>query len=147
MFWLQTIFSAFWATSAMTVFSYALSWLMNSNFKEPKNLAILLRNLFPHFNFRYFVPIGWLLHYMVGFVFAAPYCLLWRYDVVRPTILSGSLLGFISGFAGIGIWHFTLSIHPRPHKINLKEYYPQLVVAHIVFGVMAAWVYKMQMVN
>tara|TARA_B100000678_G_scaffold281557_1_gene279529 strand:+ start:686 stop:838 length:153 start_codon:yes stop_codon:yes gene_type:complete len=35
---------------------------------------------------------------------------------------------------GIGIWETAFRLHPNPPKVDKKDYYSQLLVAHSIFG-------------
>lgn len=86
---------------------------------------------------------GWVLHYVIGFIFVIGFHFFWKVTSVTPSLLSGSLLGLLCGFMGIAGWHLVFLLHPKPPSINLKEYYLHLIVAHILFGLGAAAGYKL----
>lgn len=129
-------------TSFMTIYSYALSEFRDKNFKEPKVLGQLLKRLIPVIKKRYAHYNGWVLHYIVGIMFAAAYMYLWETKRMMPTIKNGLLLGGISGIIAIVAWKAVLKLHPNPPKLDFKRYYAQLVAAHIVFGAFALIGYK-----
>ena len=130
------------ATVLMTLFSYALSYAVERNFKEPEILGILLKRLAPHLNTLVYYLFGWVLHFAVGYLFVTAYSLLWENTAIKPTLLNGVWIGFVSVLAGIGIWHVTLKLHPNPPFLNLPAYYANLLVAHVIFGVGAALAYQ-----
>jgi hypothetical protein len=122
-------------TSAMTIFSYALSEVRDTNFKEPVLLAKMIANLN--------VPIkkedtrlqGWLLHYGVGIFFAFTY----RHFLkeIRPLdkVKAGLIIGALTGVFGMSVWRLTFLLHPKPPVTNYRRFYGQLLVAHVIFGV------------
>lgn len=128
-------------TSAMTLFSYAVSEYIDKNFKEPRVLGTLLeRVLFT--GRRTTEPAGWLLHYGMGLVFTSAYDFIWRRTGIKPTIKSGLIMGGVSGLVGIGVWDLTFKTHPNPPALNLKRYYGHLILAHLIFGAFTALGYR-----
>lgn len=130
------------ATILMTLFSYALSYAVQRNFKEPEILGVLLKRLAPHLHNIIYHLFGWALHFAVGYLFVTAYSLLWENTAIKPTLLNGLWIGFVSGLVGIAIWHFTLKLHPNPPFLNLPAYYANLLVAHVVFGLGAVLAYQ-----
>jgi len=127
----------------MTLFSFILSVIRKKQFTEPVILNDLLRpsNAPGIQNYRH--PLGWIIHYVVGLVFVICYHLLWSQDLVAPTVFNGAMLGAACGLIGIAGWHITLSIHPHPPVIDLKEFYVQLFFAHVIFGIVATLTYTL----
>jgi len=137
-FW-NIIVASVVAIVLMTVFSYVVGRLRKKEFTEPVLLNDLLRRIKLQSNadkFRH--PAGWIIHYIVGLIFVIGYHLLWTREVIALTLISGAILGAVCGLIGIVGWHTTLSIHPNPPPIHLKEYYVQLFFAHVIFGLSAA---------
>lgn len=126
--------SAIIGTSAMTLYSYLRSGSGNKNFREPQLLKILLENL--SFDVPSPSAAGWIMHYKVGFGFAAAYHTIWN-KAFRPSILSGALFGAGGGLIGIAIWNTVLRKHPNPPTIDRKAFYQHLILAHLVFGLFA----------
>ncbi len=128
----------------MTVFSYAAGRLANKQFTEPIILNDLARRIgiIKEKSYKRH-PLGWMIHLGVGIIFLVGYDLLWRTSLLSPTVFIGSVLGFISGVIGVIGWHLTLKIHPDPPGIHLKDFYFQLVIAHIIFGIVAAVSYEL----
>ena len=130
-------------TSMMTLFSYFLSKISDKNFSEPDLLNQLLVNLqIFEFSKEPVMP-GWILHYVVGFIFVAGFHVFWNVTTIDPSFLSGSILGLFCGFIGVTGWHLVLLLHPKPPSIALKKYYIHLLVAHIIFGLGSAVGYKL----
>lgn len=119
------------ATSLMTIFSYMYSEISKKQFREPEllnNLMARLHWIGPTAWPRHW--LGWLIHYWVGLVFVATYHLSGIVNDLGDYVVAGAACGVI----GILGWRVTFSLHPGPPALNVKEYYAQLFVAHIVFG-------------
>ncbi len=132
----RIILTAFFATSLMTVFSYLYSAIRKKQYREPELLNILLSRL----NFGKILTIthpsaGWIIHYLIGFLFILAYFLLWNVLGIVPTFLTCCILGAVSGMIGIMGWKIVLNLHPYPPAIIYREFYFQLLIAHVVFGV------------
>jgi hypothetical protein len=126
----------------MTLFSYVVGRLRNKEFTEPVHLNDLLQRikLIKRAD-KYRHPAGWVIHYLIGVLFVIGYHLLWSRHILACTLLNGAILGAVCGMIGIGGWHVTLSVHPNPPPIDLKEYYLQLFFAHVIFGLSATLCY------
>ncbi|HSJ67515.1 MAG TPA: hypothetical protein VK921_07565 [Anditalea sp.] len=133
--YLKIVTSSLLGTSAMTVYSYWRSRRENKNFREPQLLNLMMENL-------YILPkvptaAGWILHYKVGIGFAISYHILWK-KAVQPSIISGTILGALSGIVGVAVWDTLINKHPNPPVIDRTAFYPHLLVAHVIFGTFAA---------
>ena len=124
-------------TTFMTLFSEVVSEVKGSNYNEAEILSELLNRITP-LNKQQARVGGYLGHYTVGIGFAAAYAALLKATKSKPNLLNGIAYGAFSGLAGALIWHATFKAHPNPPGVNLKNYYKQLVLAHLVFGVFAA---------
>lgn len=132
-------------TSAMTLFSYLISEKKEENFREPLVLADLISRLFPSMRKSDAALEGWGLHYFAGLMFCYGYHKYWKNNKVKPGVLSGSLLGAVSGGVGILVWKAVFKLHPNPPSKNLKKYFGHLMLAHVVFGAFAGMAYKSNM--
>ncbi len=132
---LSTIF----ATSAMTLFSYIISKVFNKNYVEPFLLAKVLMK----FKLISIKPLlwSWVMHYLIGLFFILIYQYLWDSNLLQITILNGVLLGAISGIIGAAGWKNFLHFANMKIKEYDTMYYVQLVLAHVVFGVVVAITY------
>ena len=120
------------ATSLMTVFSYMYSDLRQKQFREPELLNELLARV------RWINPqagrnhwAGWCIHYLIGLMFIAIYYGSGIVNSFDAYLVAGTL----SGIIGIVCWITTFALHPSPPAIRYKEYYLQLLIAHIIFGI------------
>lgn len=134
---------AFVATSAMTAFSYAYSAVVNKKFREPELLNILLmrwNDAFIQITKRSIV--GWVIHYLVGVFFMFVFHLIWEGLEIEATVLSGMIMGIAAGILGVIGWNITFWIHPNPPKLDFKQYYVHLIMAHVVFGLSGVITYN-----
>jgi hypothetical protein len=140
---LKIICSAVAGTSMMTLFSYQLSRLTHKQFREPELLSKLAERLRIDHRSPGNAIDGWMLHYAAGSLFVMLYDKLWRDNRVNEIVKNGAVLGAASGFFGAEVWRQVLKFHPNPPKVDFKNYYNQLIVAHIVFGVFARIGYQL----
>ncbi|CAM3552023.1 hypothetical protein [Flavobacterium chungbukense] len=138
---IQILVSSIAATSAMTLFSYAVSATARELYKEPVLLSYILSHL--HLEVLPSVKniLAWILHYIIGLGFIIVYHFLWDYNILELTWPIGILLGAISGIIGIITWYVLFKIVPQKPNIDFKGYYLQLFAAHIIFGFIAFEVY------
>lgn len=131
-------------TTAMTLFSYLVSLKAKKNFTEPELLHEIAQENLPQVDDAIVKPASWATHYGVGLAFTGVYSQVWEHTPIKPSIASGAVLGAISGLTGIIGWSQAFKLEQHPHSANFrKQYYTQLMAAHIVFGIGAAVGYKM----
>jgi riboflavin transporter FmnP len=136
--------AGFAATSLMTVFSYLVANWRKSQFREPELLNMLLsRASLTSLKIPKNHIAGWLIHFAIGFLFVLIFDLIWRYSELEVSLLSGAGLGFIAGIIGIIGWNVFFKLNSNPPQIDFKDFYIQLLIAHVIFGVTAATVYLM----
>ena len=128
-------------TTLMTFFSYLVSKIFNKLYKEPVLLNYLLHYLGIDMRDRAKRIAGWVIHYIIGLVFAIGYDLLWQYKI-RFSWSSGIIFGIISGVIGIVSWMLMFKLPDDKPKIDYKGYYIQLLFAHIIFAIGIVIVYK-----
>lgn len=129
------------STTFMTLFSDVVSKFKGSNYNEAEILSELLNRVSP-LNKQQSRAAGWAGHYAVGVGFATVYAAYLKKTRSKPNLLNGLVFGALSGLGGALIWHATFKAHPNPPGVDLKNYYKQLVIAHIIFGACAAMVLK-----
>jgi uncharacterized membrane protein YagU involved in acid resistance len=89
-------------------------------------------------------PIGLVIHFMMGAVFAIIYAALWMAGIGSVSIVWGVVFGIIHAIlvAGIGM-PMMLRMHPRPPKTEGSA--PMramgMVLGHVVFGIVVVLVY------
>ncbi|WP_010230884.1 hypothetical protein [Gillisia marina] len=134
--------SGFVATSAMTAFSYIVSNIRNKQFREPELLNKLLsKSNFFRLELSKTSIAGWILHYIIGWIFVVLFELIWNIELIPLSVLSGILLGFAAGIIGVLGWQIMFSLNKNVKKIKWSEYYFQLIIAHIIFGICAVGIY------
>lgn len=138
----KIVLSTFTATTAMTLFSYVLSWLTHENFREPYILSMLIMSLFPDQENTTTLLEAWILHYCVGLCFIIIYAWIWNRFKRYPNLESGTILGVVTGLFAVLVWHLTLKVFDNPPVTNRLPFYIQLVFAHVVFGIIAALSYR-----
>ncbi|MBS7565259.1 hypothetical protein KHS38_12670 [Mucilaginibacter sp. Bleaf8] len=121
-------------TTLMTAFSHLMSSVRNKNFSEPVLLSKFLEKAPVNVDSKYAKPAGWVGHYLVGHAFAGVYQLILDKQNAKPSFKKGLAMGILSGVAGIGIWKAAFKLHPNPPKTPAKEFFTQLLLAHVVFG-------------
>ena len=124
-------------TIPMTAYSFLVSELRNKNFKEPHLLGTLLRRLVNGGSRKSSRIAGWLVHLAVGIMFAEVYALVSKKISLQPAVPAGALLGGLSAIPGVIAWHLSLETHPYPPAVHRKRFYGQLIIAHVVFGIVA----------
>ncbi|WP_428229432.1 hypothetical protein [Flavobacterium sp.] len=140
---LQILIASIAATSAMTLFSYAASASFRELYKEPVLLTFMLTKLHIDVSIKTKATLAWLLHYAIGLLFVLGYYLLWVHDILPISFLTAFLLGFVSGIIGIVGWMIMFKMSHHQPDIDFKGYYFQLLLAHIVFGLVATAVYSL----
>ena len=124
-------------TTFMTLFSEVVSQVKGSNYNEAEIIGELV-NRITGLKKQQARATGYAAHYTVGVGFATVYAVLLKTAKARPNVLNGMAFGFLNGLVGAAIWHVTFKAHPNPPGVDLKNYYKQLVLAHVIFGVFAA---------
>jgi len=141
---LSTFFVA-WicAILAMSAFSALLSQVFKIELREQNLLAHLMATLkksdpkqSPN------VLKGWLVHFAFGLFFMIGYEILWYLTGFARTYGWSIIFGTGMGVVGVLGWIGMFRAHPNPPQLHFKFYYFQLVLAHIVFCVMATTVFK-----
>ncbi|MFH6995030.1 hypothetical protein [Flavobacterium sp. FlaQc-48] len=138
---IQLLVVSITATSAMTAFSYAASRKFRELYKEPVLLSYMLKIFKVKLAKQSETTWGWILHYLIGFLFVIIYHWLWTKDILPLSFLSALLLGAVSGIIGIIGWMIIFNISHHKPDIDFKGYYIQLFIAHVIFGIVAAAIY------
>jgi len=130
-------------TLLMTFFSYLCGHLFSREFGEPRLLNKLLdKSPWSQSNIKENSVLGWALHMVTGIVFA------WIIDIyfvladTAPNWSVGAIIGFGLGVLGILGWQIVLSLHPQPPKLELPEFFAQLLIAHIIFALGTVLVFR-----
>lgn len=140
---IQILIATIVATSAMTLFSYILSATARELYKEPVLLTYILSSLKIEVSPPVKTFLAWSLHYLIGLIFVLIYHYLWLYNIVEMSWPAAFVLGAASGIVGILGWILLFKIVPQEPNLDFKGYYVQLFFAHIIFGVVAYFVYQL----
>jgi hypothetical protein len=87
-------------------------------------------------------PLGWIIQFAIGFLFAWIMHLYFLWTGRTPTWPIASILGFALGLLGVTGWAIVLNLHRSPPKLERPQFYLQLVVAHVIFGSGTVLVFK-----
>ena len=137
------LFATIGATSAMTLFSYFVSAKWKKQFREPQLLQMIVGQHPKFTDERKQKIAGWFIHYSIGLMFIIVYDLIWTNTFLDPTWFCGILFGIASGVIGIFGWRTIFGLAPRIPRIDFKAYYLHLMIAHIVFALVAVAVYAL----
>jgi len=143
---IQLILISIGATSAMTWFNYFITKKLQKTYKEPVVLATLFSELPLHFSHGIKRKIGWMIHFLIGFIYVTIYHILLDEYVLSISAESALLLGIISGIIGILGWAILFRITNYKPKIDYVKYYIQLFFAHIIFALVAVFLYYMTLI-
>lgn len=131
----EIFIAGIFATIAMTFFSYVLSFFLKSNFKEPQIINLIIFKTLKNKSYVKRHDIyGWLIHFVVGILFVAVFKIIRLYFLVDLTYFTGFIYGFFGGILGVVIYALAFAVHPNPPVNNKILFYYQLVVGHIIFG-------------
>jgi hypothetical protein len=130
------------ATTAFTLFSYALSKALNKNFKEPELLGNMLDALEPAIDNDKAIFTGWVMHYVVGCGIAAGYSIMLKNTTLQPSVKNGLIVGAITGIPAVRTWDTFLKVHPMPPRTRSLNYYIQLVAGHAIFGAATFYIFS-----
>lgn len=128
------------ATAGMTLFSYLLSVKKKEKFLEPLALNQLLYPKSKRAQAHHLM--GYLVHYLVGLFFSFFYFHLFNQKIISGKWRNFTWMGFINGIIGSLGWYLSIKIHSNPPKIKLGRYFLQLIVAHIIFGIINGAIFK-----
>ncbi|MBB4801586.1 hypothetical protein HNP37_001647 [Flavobacterium nitrogenifigens] len=141
----QLVLISIGATSAMTWFSYFVSKKFLKLYKEPVLLCTVFTELEVDLSPGSKRKLGWLFHYLIGFLFVVGYHVVWVRNILSISLLSALILGIISGVIGIISWMFLFKITHYQTPIDYLGFYIQLFFAHIIFALVATLLYFITM--
>ena len=111
----------------MTASSYFISLYLKMNLIEPFWINVVLFKNHPKKRF-----LGWIMHYITGIGFV--YLLFFLIQFLGENFfVNGFLLGVFEGLIGIVMWHLLFKITFKPKRLNLKWYYLNLLLVHVIF--------------
>ena len=134
----KIIIAGILSTTFMTVFSHILGKITGHCFNEAQLLNKILKK--SHYfnadmgknNFW-----GWFLHYIIGIVFAFALYIMYYRTGIDWNIPMWSLLGLGLGTIGATGWYIMYYFHPDAPKVNFKAFTFQLLIAHVIFSMVA----------
>ena len=129
------------AVIAMTFFSALYNYFTKDEFREPNLLSQIFKKLFQRTSAQKTFISGWIAHFLIGYIFLGLYELAWWYFDIPKSVDIAILFGTVSGFLGIIGWYFMFKAVRYTYYFNYAHYYFHLVLAHIVFSVVAVFVY------
>lgn len=138
MFLLATLVNAIFATSVMTLYSYIWSAVTSTQTREPELLNFLLRKDIESLE----THGGWVIHYTIGWLFTLVFFISWDLQLLYPTWINGILMGLLAGLMGCVGWFFMFRFIRKP-KIKQVNFYFQLLIAHMLFGMSTFIMYDM----
>lgn len=87
-------------------------------------------------------PIGAVMHFMMGAIFAVIYALLWANVLGAATWLWGLIFGAVHGIIAIVTMPMMVRMHPRlPEMAMGPPMMAGLLMGHLVFGLVVVLVY------
>lgn len=132
---LQVIIAGISGTILMTAFSYIIARIKSQQFKEPKLLNMILRrSTLDQMNPSNNSIIGWVLHFSIGIILMTLFYILHLTFSFNISFLSIFIYGVFAGILSILSWHLMFLISANSLDISLKEFYIQLLIAHILFA-------------
>jgi len=136
---LAIFISGILATAVMTLFSYVVSNFKSKQFREPELLnSLISRSEIIKLEISKNHILGWGIHFMIGWFFAFIFSLIFEFIDFSAGIISGSILGLLAGFIGIFGWKVMFKLNRNPPDIDFSQFYLQLIIAHILFGITTA---------
>ncbi|WP_353719904.1 hypothetical protein [Dyadobacter sp. 676] len=125
------------ATSAMTVFSYALSKVCKANYREPELLSGIFSEETPSASAPQQKRRGWMAHYLMGIFWS----LLYETAVGNRNKSGKSVVfGLGSGIIAVAAWKLALGRSPRTSQRVEPSFFLQLVPAHVVYALALEYV-------
>jgi|GEM_PF-319719 len=128
------IIGALAGTTAMTIFSYAISASFRKLYKEPLLLQFVISRLGIQLNGNTLKVLAWAIHYAIGIFFAIGYH--YAVAILQPDNpwLTAALFGGIIGILGIIGWKTMFALSGKPRQTDAGGYYAQLFIAHVIFA-------------
>jgi hypothetical protein len=128
------------STLVMTAFSAVMAKIAQSDYIEPHLLNRFLAPRFKNAPMKH-SSIGWIIHFSVGLLFIFVYHVLWANQFMTGSVTHAALLGFVSGIVGAVGWRIVRHFAADLQELWHSKYYVQLILAHVVFALVASKVY------
>ncbi|TRO64388.1 hypothetical protein [Christiangramia sabulilitoris] len=132
---LKVILAGILGTLLMTAFSYLIPRLRAKQFREPQLLNMILRrstsdSMNPSNN----SLIGWVVHFSIGIILMTLFYMFHLIFTFKISFFSIFIYGIFAGSLSILSWYLMFSLSNNPAEITMKEFYFQLLIAHILFA-------------
>ena len=131
---IRVIMAGILGTVLMTSFSYVISRMKSQQFKEPKLLNMILRRSTYDMNPSNNSVLGWVVHFSIGVILMTLFYVLHLTFSFSISAVSILIYGIIAGILSILSWHFMLSISSNSPDFALRDFYMQLLMAHVLFA-------------
>lgn len=131
---IRSLLPAVLGTVAMTSFSKLLSTAMKENYSEPDHLCGLIERLFPMIKENNAQMAGWASHLLAGLSFTLAYVKAWKSGAIKENAVNSASLGVVNGLIGIIMWKLSFKIYKFGPSLDTRNYYLQLIPAHIIFS-------------
>ncbi|GAA4312705.1 hypothetical protein GCM10023115_31010 [Pontixanthobacter gangjinensis] len=135
---LKVLMAGILGTVLMTAFSYAVSRMKSQQFREPRLLNMILRRSTYDMNPSNNSFLGWVVHFSIGVILMTLFYILHLTFSFNISFLAILIYGISAGVLSILSWHLMLTISPNSPDFILREFYLQLLIAHILFAMGAA---------
>lgn len=135
---IKVLVAGFLGTMMMTGFSYAMSRMKSQQFKEPRLLNMILRRSTYDMNPSNNSVLGWVVHFSIGVILMTLFYIFHLIFSFKISPVSILVYGISAGILSILSWHLMFIISPNTPNFALRDFYIQLLIAHILFALGAA---------
>lgn len=88
-------------------------------------------------------PLGAVMHFAMGALFAVVYAWLWSLGLGAPVWTSGIVFGLVHGAVAAAVMPVMIRVHPRPPDMQMGPVMiAGLLMGHAVFGLVVALAYN-----
>lgn len=134
----SAIWSGILGTAAMTLLMYAAPL---TGMPKMDMIGMLGKMFTANSSVAY--PLGTVIHFMMGALFAVAYAWLWSLGLGVGTWRWGVLYGLIHGVIAAMVMPMMIKMHPRPPEMQMGGLaVAGILMGHAVFGLVVALVYS-----
>ena len=134
----KVLLAGIMGTVLMTAFSYVVSRMKSQKFREPRLLNMILRRSTYDMNPSNNSVLGWVVHFSIGVILMTLFYILHLTFSFTISFVSILIYGVAAGVMSILSWHLMFVISPNSPDFILRDFYLQLLIAHIMFAMGAA---------
>lgn len=131
---LRVLIAGIVGTVLMTTFSYIVSRVKSQQFREPRLLNMILRRSTYDMNPSNNSVLGWVVHFSIGVILMTLFYILHITFSFNISALSILVYGIAAGILSILSWHLMLVVSPTSPDFVLRDFYVQLLIAHVLFA-------------